>query len=423
MKKPIVDIQRFISQLRLFVAVAIRELEEGGLKLRAMSLVYTSLLSLAPLLAVSFSILKGFGVHNQIEPMLLHLLEPLGEKGAEITVNVIAFVENIQVGVLGFIGFLMLFYTVISLLGQIEACFNHIWRVTEPRPLKRRISDYLSVVLIGPVLVFSAVGITASMNNLALVQRLIAIEPLGTAYYLLGLLLPYLLLALAFGFAYSFLPNTKVKPVPALAGGLVAGVIWKISGMLFAKFIADSAQYSAIYSGFAVILVAMIWLYINWLILLLGSVLVFHVQYPHYLKYSTRRLQLSIQSQEQLAVLLLGLIAHEHVTGGQVLTLKDLADRVELPWEPVEAILNSLTSRGYLITLKDNEHSYVLASDSDAILLKDVVASIRNEGYRTEIARDSLRLGGSMQEVLATLEKYPEQTLQECSLRDIISIR
>ena len=124
---PIVDtrVLGVLSYLKSLAFALTREMNEGGLKLRAMSLVYTSLLSLAPLLAVSFSILKGFGVHNQVEPLLLEVLAPLGEKGVEITANIIVFVENIQVGVLGFVGFLMLFYTVVSLLSEIEACFNH----------------------------------------------------------------------------------------------------------------------------------------------------------------------------------------------------------------------------------------------------------------------------------------------------------
>lgn len=408
------------SYLKMITVVLVRELEEGGLKLRAMSLVYTSLLSLAPLLAVSFSILKGFGVHNQVEPLLLELLAPLGEKGVEMTANIIVFVENIKVGVLGFVGFLMLFYTVISLLGQIEACFNHIWRVDTPRPLYRRFSDYLSAVLIGPVLLFSGVGIMASMSSSEVVQRVISLEPFGTAFYLLGLFLPYLLISLAFGFAYSFLPNTSVRLVPAIVGGLVAGVIWKLTGVLFAEFLADSAQYSAIYSGFAVILLSMIWLYISWLILLLGGVIVFHVQFPHYLRYSTRRPHLSIQCQEQLAILLMAFIGRRQLQKGSACTLNSLADQVELPWESVMEILNCLTRNGFLMTLKDDEHSYVLAQDTDAILLKDVVGAIRGEGYQLSIGDEQTELGKGMQDLLVSLEQKAELLLHERCLRDVI---
>jgi membrane protein len=297
---------------RLSIAI-FREYQEGGLRLRAMSLVYISLLSLAPLLAVSFSILKGFGVHNQIEPLLLELLAPLGNNGKEILANLIFFVENIKVGVLGFVGFIMLFYTAISLLAQIEDCFNHIWRVSKPRSLYRRFTDYLSVILIGPVLLFSAIGITASMSNSDFVKSLMRLEPFGTVYYSIVLLLPYVLIIAAFSFAYAFIPNSKIKPLPALAGGAVAGLLWKSTGVLFAQFIAGSSHYSAIYSGFAALLLAMIWLYLSWLVLLMGSVIVFHLQYPNYLCFAKRRPHLSIECQENLAIILMVLIGQRHV--------------------------------------------------------------------------------------------------------------
>jgi len=414
-------LQTAFSTVKLLFAVLLRELNEGGLVLRARSLVYTTLLSLAPFLAVSFSILKGFGVHNQVEPLLLQLLEPLGEKGAEITEKIIGFVGNIQVAVLGFVGFAMLFYTAVSLLEQIESCFNHIWRVAKPRSLIRRFSDYLSMILIGPVLLFSAIGITASMSSSNVVQRLIALEPFGTFYYALGILLPYLLISLAFSFAYIFMPNTNVRFKPALIGGLFAGAVWKITGLLFAKFIADSAQYSAIYSGFAVILVSIIWLFINWLILLMGGVIVFHAQYPRYLTYATRRPHLSIQCQEELSILLMALIGRQHMAGGPLHTLKELADRVNLPWEPVAELLQILTQHGMLIVLGEGEDSYALAHDTDSVMLEDILNVIRANGDNPDRPIQQLGTSTATREFLAEWALYPKQYIKGRSLRDIIS--
>jgi membrane protein len=404
--------------LKKWLRVLMREFDEDGLKHRAMSLVYTSLLSLAPLLAVSFSILKAFGVHNQVQPLLLQFLAPLGRKAEEITANIIAFVENIQVGVLGFVGFLMLFYTSVSLLEQIEECFNHIWRVTKERSLYRRFSDYFSVILIGPVLLFSALGITASMGNTAIAQRLIALEPFGTIYYLTGLILPYMLTIAAFSFAYSFIPNTAVKLQPALAGGLIAGLTWKTTGILFAVFMSNSAQYSAIYSGFAIILLSMIWLYISWLILLLGGVIVFHIQYPSYLGYARRRPHLSIQCQERLGVVLMYLIGRHHLQSEAACTLQSLAAEVDLPWEPVADQLECLKQNGLLVTLDGELKAYVPARDTDAILLRDIVRAIRSAGDQPTVpvqgeAKDAI------QKLLTALDESPA-ALQNRSLRDLI---
>ena len=173
-------LQRAVVFVLRVLHMLLKELLGGQLNLRAMSLVYTTLLSIVPLLAVSFSVLKGFGVHNKIEPVLYNFLAPLGPNGAEITSRIIGFVENVKVGVLGSVGVVLLIYTVIALLQKIEEAFNFVWQVENLRSLSQRFSNYLSVILIGPVLVFSAVGLTASILNTGLAQQLFSIEPFGT---------------------------------------------------------------------------------------------------------------------------------------------------------------------------------------------------------------------------------------------------
>jgi membrane protein len=261
----------------------LRELLGGQLNLRAMSLVYTTLLSFVPLLAVSFSVLKAFGVHNTIEPLLLNFLAPLGPKGAEVTKNIIGFVENVDVGVLGSVGFAMLIYTVIALLQKTESAFNFVWQVDHLRSLSQRFSNYLSVILIGPVLIFSAIGLTATIFNTALAQKLVSIEPFGSLILFSGKLAPYFLVCLAFTFIYILIPNTRVQVRAALVGGLIAGGLWETTGWGFAAFIASSSKYAAIYSSFAILILLLIWLYLNWLILLIGSQIAFFVQHPQYM--------------------------------------------------------------------------------------------------------------------------------------------
>ncbi|RPI38085.1 MAG: hypothetical protein EHM54_01385 [Nitrospiraceae bacterium] len=143
-----------------FLYVLLLELSEEQLALRAMSLVYTTLLSIVPLLAVSFSVLKAFGVQTKFEILLYYFLEPLGEKGVDLSLKIIGFVENINVSVLGSIGLTMLVYTVLSQLRKVESSLNYIWNVKGTRSFEKRFSNYLSVLLVGPILIFSAVGIT-----------------------------------------------------------------------------------------------------------------------------------------------------------------------------------------------------------------------------------------------------------------------
>ena len=272
--------QREISRFLRIMAMVARDIQGGMLTLRAMSLVYTTLLSFVPLLAVSFSVLKGFGVHNQLEPVLLNFLAPLGDKAEQIVANVVGFVENMRIGVLGALGLGMLMYTVISLIQKIEAAFNSTWRLTSTRNLPQRFSNYLSVVMVGPVLIFSAIGITASLRSNAIVSSIEQLPYMGDVIQLLGEFVPYVLIIGAFTFVYVLVPNTRVKPLSALYGAIVAGLLWRWTGILFAGFAGGSTSYTAIYSGFAILLLFMIWLYLGWMILLIGASIAYYHQHP-----------------------------------------------------------------------------------------------------------------------------------------------
>ncbi|MGD8935334.1 MAG: YihY/virulence factor BrkB family protein, partial [Thiogranum sp.] len=323
-----------IVAARLAVVLT-RQLIGGELNLRAMSLVYTTLLSVVPLLAVSFSVLKGFGVHNQVEPLLLKFLAPLGPKGVELSNNVIGFVENIRVGVLGSLGLLFLLYTVVSLIQKVESSFNYVWQVERLRGLAQRFSSYLSVILIGPVLVFAALGFTATAMNNTLVQQLMSVPLLGYLVLRFGELVPYLLVIAAFTFIYAFIPNTRVKLGAALVGGIVAGILWQSSGWAFAAFIASSTKYAAIYSGFAIVILLLIWLYLNWLVLLLGAQVAFYAQYPQYLTREPVRLRLSNRLRERLALQIMFMVADHHLRKLKPWTAEALVHRLGLPMQPV----------------------------------------------------------------------------------------
>ena len=167
---------------------------------RAQSLAYTTLLSLVPLIAVSFSILKSFGVHQQLIPILEQAFKPLGERGPEAITALVGFVENVQVGVLGGVGLAILFYTVVSLLSSIETQFNKIWGIQKGRALGRRVTDYLVIVLVGPVLAFAALSLFSSH----LVASVLGHVPLKLNA-MLGQTTSLLLLTLTMAFIYSFI--------------------------------------------------------------------------------------------------------------------------------------------------------------------------------------------------------------------------
>jgi membrane protein len=192
--------ERFLIKLGRMIFGVARKFVDNDFSMRAMSLVYTTLLSLVPLLALSFSVLRAFGVHNQLEPALLEFLDPLGAKKTEVVTNIVTFVENLRLGVLSSLGMAMLIYTIVSMTHKVEKAFNDVWHVSKPRSLARRFSDYLSVIIVGPVLVFSALSMTRALLHSSVMQYLASVEAFGMLLYSVGLLVPYLLVCGAFAF-------------------------------------------------------------------------------------------------------------------------------------------------------------------------------------------------------------------------------
>jgi membrane protein len=390
--------------LRVFqtVYVVVRDLSEGQITLRAMSLVYTSLLSLVPLLAVSFSVLKAFGVHNQFEPFLLQFLEPLGPKGTEISNRIIEFVENIRVGVLGSVGLVLLFYTVISLIQKIEYAFNFIWRVPHSRGLAQRFSDYLSVILIGPVLMFTALGITASIMSATVVRELAAIEPFGTLIELAGQLIPYALVIAAFTFIYIAVPHTRVRLAAGLVGGVVAGVLWETAGWGFAFFAVASTKYAAIYSSFAILIMFMIWVYLSWIILLVGAQVSFYVQNPRFLTPHRKEFRLSNDLKERLALTVMALVGRSHYYDQPRWTAESLAEHLGFPVELIARVVGILENGGFIVESCDRERGYVPAHDIETIKLTVLLDVVRRDGDESVPGRG---MAVSLPEVDATSER------------------
>jgi membrane protein len=405
--------------LRLFY-VLVRELSTGELNLRAMSMVYTTLLSVVPLLAFSFSVLKGFGVTNQLEPIVYRFLEPLGPKGVEVAGHIVDFVANIKVGVLGSVGLGLLIYTVLSLLQKIEASFNHVWRIERQRGFRQRFSNYLSVILVGPVLLFIALGITASVMSNRLVQWLISVEPFGTLILESSRLIPYLLIVAAFTFVYMFIPNTRVKFYAAAVGGLVAGFLWQSTGWAFAAFIATSSNYAAIYSGFAILVLLLIWLYINWLVLLLGAQIAFYIQHPQYLTQTRVRLLLSNRLKERLALITMYRVADHYHRNLAPWTVSALADDMEIPVAPLEQLVSALITQGYLIETSAEPPAILPARDIATIQLSEFLDVVRELDESRFLHKQRLAALQPVDAVIDRINVARETALDGMTLRDML---
>ncbi len=398
----------------------VQDVLDGDLTLRAMSLVYTTLLSFIPLLAVSFSVLKGFGVGDQIEIYLDPLVAPLGEKGEEISQNIIGFVENIKVGTLGSVGLGMLLYTVISLVQKIESAFNYTWHTAQTRSFGQRFSDYLSVIMIGPLLMFSALGLTTAIMSNSFVQMIISIEPLGSVFHSLTLLVPYLLVIAAFTFVYTFVPNIRVKIGSAFVGALVAGILWQALGYIFASFVAGSGKYTAIYSGFAIVILFMFWLYISWLILLIGASIAFYHQHPEYLISASHHLRLSPRLKEKLALMVSYLIGQGYFRGQPAWTLDGLSTRLGLPADAVDGVVVAMCGQDLLTRTDSDPPGYLPARALERIRLIEVIEAVRSAEESTSLDLGRLRADQVVDQLYSGIDCALRDSLADRNLRDLV---
>jgi len=371
----------------------IRDVIRGDLTLRAMSLVYTTLLSVVPLIALSFSVLKGLGYHRDLEPILYNFLQPLGDKAYDLTAQIMQFVDNVRGGVLGSTALIFLLYTVLSMVQKVEESFNFVWRVDQPRSLGRRFSEYLSVMIIGPTVIVAALGTMATLRESFIVQLAAQYEPFGTLLLMLGRVTPYLMVVGVFTFLYQFIPNTKVTFRAAAVGGIAAGVAWVAAGAVFASFVAGSTSTMVIYAGFAIVIVALIWLHVSWLVLLLGVQLAFYVQNPQYLRPGRTEIQLNSSLRERVALSVMYLIVNDYQNApagapGARWTINRLAEHLDLPGAALGPIVTALEKKGLLIIADDD--TWLPGRDPAVIQLADVLNAVRfdESGPRLSRIRD-----------------------------------
>lgn len=289
------NIFKFLCQLMYRL---IESVTKEGIRTRAQALAYTTILSIVPLLAVSFSILKSFGVYQSFIPILNRMFAASGIQDHDLTDSLIGFVDNVQVGILGSVGFVVLFYTVVSLISTIETAFNNNWGVERNRKFTQRFSYYLVVVLIGPVLIFSLISMISSAVIIKAFEVPLPIwltESLSEGFTIL-------VLTVCLTAIYCFVTNAKVKFIPALIGGLVAAVAWHFMGKVFTDFIATSSKYSGIYSGFASVILFFIWLDLTWLIVLVGNRLTYLLQYPEKLRIDSQNSEFVVPESITLTI-------------------------------------------------------------------------------------------------------------------------
>src|ERR1700722_19889030 len=402
-----------------FPAALLRDWLGGEISVRAMSLAYTTLLSLVPLMVFSFAILKGLGAHGDLKLIVHEFFRPVGAAATQLTESVMQFVGNMRGELLGSIGLAFLVYTVVTTIQKVEGSFNFVWRVQRPRSFGRRFTEYLSVMILGPILLAVAIGLLGSAQHSPFAQWLQDVAPLAVLLGILGRVMPYVIVTVVFTVMYSFIPNTHVQFRAALLGGVTAGIIWALVGKVFTAVILYSSQMVAVYTGFAIVLTTLIWVYLSWLILLIGAQLAFYLQFPQYLRHGQEAFELTGRDREQVALSIMYLVGRDYSAGKSSWSAHALAAELDIPSIALAPVLHCLEQNGLLLATEGE--AFVPGRDIGAIRLPEIFEVVRAlHSGRLAIAIHSV---GPAVALLNEVEASMEEPLKSRTLKDFIETK
>ena len=398
-----------IRSLQILIAV-VRDMVSGQLSLRAMSLVFTTVIGFFPLLALSFAVLKSFGVHNAMEPALLTLLQPLGERANEFTSEVLNYVDSLQVELIGIISIGVLLYILLDMMRKIESSVNYIWAVKQGRSWSSRISEYLFAVIVSPLLLSLSISITSSVNTNFFEQLLQNLIFGGLILEFTAFIVSILFMSLAFAFAYGFLPNTRVKFGSAFIGGFVTTIIWKLMGSVFQEFFVASARES-IYLAFATPIAVMFFIYIGWLVALIGSSIAFYHQHPAKARTGRGKLQLSITQQERLSLAVATVIIQRFAAGGEPMNEDQLAATLGSSPVAIESALETLENIGLIVHTGEEPSRFLPGKSVADCTMVDIWKAVRHYNEDQLYAAAESDAMQQVHEFQASLDAAVEQQL------------
>jgi membrane protein len=403
-----------LRTLRYPVALT-RDWLAGGISVQATSLAYTTLLSMVPLLVFSFAILKGFGARMDLYYFLHEFFRPLGDASDQLTESVLAFVANMRGDVLGSLGLIFLTYTVISTIHKVEASFNYVWRVDRARSWTRRLTEYLSVIIIGPILLAVALGLLGAASHSTAARWVDSIPYLAGLFKALGRLLPYGIVTAVFTFMYAFTPNTRVEARAALIGGVSAGIIWAVMSEVFTAVIVYSSQLMVVYTSFAIVLATLVWVYLSWLILLIGADFAFYLQCPQYLPHGHEPLTLGGNASEQLGLSVMYLIGRDYRTGLMQWSAQRLAAELDIPDTALAPVLTSLQKAGLIVATEGER--FLPGRDPENIKIATVIDALRS----TRAAGIEGRAVEPAAALVARIDEAMRREVADRSLKDLIA--
>jgi membrane protein len=396
----------FIRWIRTIV-LAFRGFDENRCSLMASALTFYTLLSIVPAVALGFGIAKGFGMQEVLKKQLLE--EMRGQE--EIISNVITFSDRLldqtRGGLIAGIGIIVLVWLIIKLLGNIERSFNDIWGVPYSRSFGRKLSDYISVLFIAPILMIVSSGITVFITTQSayIARRLEILGPVSALISIFLKALPYCVIWLLFTFIYIFMPNTKVNLKSGILGGIVAGTIYEIVQWFYISFQVGVTKYGAIYGGFAVLPLFMIWLQISWLIVLFGAEITFAHQNVDTYEFEPESLMASASLKRLLALGISQICVRRFYKGDKPWGAHEISNALGIAVRLTNQILYDLVQCGILaetVGTDEKDPLYQPARDLNLISINSVIQALDEHGNKDMPPADSEEI----KKISKSMEKF-----------------
>lgn len=363
--------------------------------LQASALTFYTMLSIIPIFAMAFGIAKGFGLENAIEREIVGHLKGQEEVARWLINFAYSFLENTQGGVIAGIGVVVLLWTVIGVLNSIESSFNAIWKTQTQRSLIRKITDYITIMLISPILLITASSMTVYITRevVTAVGKVSVLNEVSPFIHYSLRSIPYLATWILFSFVYLVMPNKKVQVLPAVLGGIIAGTLFQIFQFVYIYFQVGVSKYNAIYGSFAALPLFLVWLHSSWLILLYGAEISYAVQNVDGCGFSPDCPQMSYSVREVLMLSIARLIIKKFERAEASLTAEQTARQLDIPEAPAKQLLGELAEAGIIspiTTGSDNDAAadsprlrYQPAFDINLMTISRVLEMWRKNGLST----------------------------------------
>lgn len=380
---------KFLFKYLRIIVLALRGSIENKVTVRASALTYYTLMSIVPVLAMGFGIAKGFGVDKYLEQQLMESL-----KGQEEVMNKLIDFSNSLLartggGIIAGIGVVLLFYSVAKVFSSIETSFNDIWKIDKPRSLSRKFTDYLSMMLIAPLLLIASSSISVYLaTQLDTIAKQIELIGYISPYIMFVLkFIPYFLIWILFSIIYIVMPNTKVSTQSGIIAGIIAGSLFVVTQWLYIDFQVGVSRYNAIYGSFAALPLFLIWIQLSWLIVLFGAEISFANQNVDLYEFESESERISINSRKTLSLLIVNLIVKRFEKGEEPLTALELSQNLKIPVRLMKVLLSQLIQCRIIsetIDSKTKNIAYQPAQHIDNFTVSFIINSIDNLGSSIE---------------------------------------